>query len=212
MIDSNNPDGNIVGATRPLQRRRISVLHASHRGYIGWSFGLVSAPHANNRGYRIWSLQTPSRKHVARRLQRASRTIINWHILPSVPHSVDKATDSANGNVQSYSKFVSTRDMLLECDHSEGNCPTDWDSELEGDFGGTIPVFGCDDPERIEEESDAIIRRWDAWESKMANACCRDRFYRTSGHVEDKQRREDIWTEILERCSARRRMDGATSV
>ncbi|RPA73000.1 hypothetical protein BJ508DRAFT_314213 [Ascobolus immersus RN42] len=30
--------------------------------------------------------------------------------------------------------------MEADCEHSDGDCPTDWDSELEGDFGGTNPV------------------------------------------------------------------------
>ncbi|RPA71284.1 hypothetical protein BJ508DRAFT_315752 [Ascobolus immersus RN42] len=65
-----------------------------------------------------------------------------------------------------------------DCSHSEGDCPTDWDSELDGDFGGMNPTFDDGTPERLEKESEELVRRWGEWEAKMKKACCKRKYYK----------------------------------
>ncbi|RPA87695.1 hypothetical protein BJ508DRAFT_320691 [Ascobolus immersus RN42] len=71
-----------------------------------------------------------------------------------------------------------TVDANTDCTHSDGDCPTDWDSELEGDFGGTCPVFDDRTPERLEEEGEILMERLRVWELKMKNKCCKEKFYK----------------------------------
>ncbi|RPA80110.1 hypothetical protein BJ508DRAFT_327603 [Ascobolus immersus RN42] len=65
-----------------------------------------------------------------------------------------------------------------DCEHSDGDCPTDWDSELEGDFGGTCPVWELGTPERLEGEGEELMERWAEWENKMKEPCCKRKYYK----------------------------------